>query len=92
MPSVDFIKMDAEGQEKLIVFSINEQHWDDTDMIVEVGSDENAAAIYEHLRKIGVRAFAQKLGWRQVESLDDMPSNYKNGSLFITRKPAIPWA
>ena len=92
MPSVDFIKMDAEGQEKVIVLGTNAQHWVDTDMIVEVGSEENAAAIYEHLRKIGVRAFAQKLGWRQVESLDDMPSNYKNGSLFITRKPAMLWA
>ena len=60
-------------------------------MIVEVGSEENATAIYEHLRNIGVRAFAQKIGWKQVESLDDMPSNYKNGSLFITRKPAMPW-
>lgn len=92
MPNVDFIKMDAEGQEKVIILGTTADHWDKTDMMVEVGSEENAASIYEHLRKINVRAFAQKLGWRQVESLDDMPTNYKNGSLFITRKPAMFWA
>jgi len=92
MPLVDFIKMDVEGQEKVILLSTSAQHWDNTDMMVEVGSEENATAIYEHLKKIGVRAFAQKLGWRQVESLDDMPTHYKNGSLFITRKPTMCWA
>lgn len=92
MPTVDFIKMDAEGQEKVIVLGTNAQHWNNTDMIVEIGSEENAIAIYEHLRRIGVSAFAQKLGWKQVESLDDMPSHYKHGSLFITRKLAMPWA
>jgi len=91
MPAVDFIKMDAEGQEKLIILGTSAHHWDDTDMMVEVGTEENAAAIYEHLNKIEVRAFAQKLGWKQVQSLDDMPTHYTNGSLFITRKPSMPW-
>jgi FkbM family methyltransferase len=92
MLAVDFIKMDAEGQEKVVLLGTSAHHWDDTDMMVEVGSEENAAAIYEHLKKIEVRAFAQKLGWKQVQSLDDMPTHYKNGSLFITRKPSMPWA
>ena len=92
MPTVDFIKMDAEGQEKIIILGTSAEHWDNTDMMVEVGSEDNAAAIFEHLRKIGVHAFAQKIGWSLVESFDDMPTHYKNGSLFITRKPAMPWA
>ena len=60
--------MDVEVQEKVILLGTSVQHWGNTDMMVEVGSEENAAAIYEHLKKIGVRAFAQKLGWRHVES------------------------
>jgi FkbM family methyltransferase len=91
MPSVDFIKMDAEGQEKVIILGTNREHWENTDMMVEIGSADNAVAIYGHLRKIGVNAFAQRLGWERVESLTDMPTHYKNGSLFITRKPAMPW-
>lgn len=92
MADVDFIKMDAEGQEKAIVLGTNAEHWHGTDMMVEVGSEENAVAIYEHLRKIGVHAFAQKLGWNQVQSLDDMPTSYKYGSLFITQKDSMMWA
>ena len=92
MPEVDFIKMDAEGQEKVIILGTSAEHWGNTDMMVEVGSEDNAAAIFEHLQKIGVRAFAQKLGWNLVKSLDDMPTHYKNGSIFMTRKPAMPWA
>jgi FkbM family methyltransferase len=92
MQTVDFIKMDAEGQEKVIILGTSADHWASTDMMVEVGSENNAAAIFAHLQKIGVRAFAQKLGWNQVRSVDDMPTHYKNGSLFITRKPTMPWA
>jgi FkbM family methyltransferase len=92
MPNVDFVKMDAEGQEKIIILGTTAEHWRKTDMMVEVGSNENARAIFEHLQKIGVHAFAQKLGWSQVTSLADMPASYKDGSLFITRQSAMRWA
>jgi len=92
MPTVDFIKMDAEGQEKVIILGTRAEHWGNTDMMVEVGSEDNAAAIFEHLQKIGLHAFSQKIGWSLVESFDDMPTHYKNGSLFITRKPTMHWA
>jgi len=91
MPAVDFVKMDAEGQEKIIILGTTKEHWRNTDMIVEVGTEENAFAIYEHLQKIGVRAFAQKLGWAEVMSLGDMPTHYKQGSLFITQKSNMSW-
>ncbi len=92
MPTVDFVKMDAEGQEKIIISGTTAEHWRKTDMMLEVGSAENALSIYYHLQKLGVRMFAQKLGWREVTALADMPTSYKGGSLFITRQPAMPWA
>lgn len=91
MEVVDFVKMDAEGQEKIIILGTETKHWQNTDMIVEVGTEENAAAIYDHLKKIGVRAFAQKLGWAEVMSLDDMPTHYTQGSLFLTQKSKMFW-
>jgi len=91
MEVVDFVKMDAEGQEKTIILGTETKHWRNTDMIVEVGTEENAVAIYSHLQKIGVRAFAQKLGWAEVMSLDDMPTHYTQGSLFLTQKSKMPW-
>ena len=60
-------------------------------MIVEICSQENASAIFKHLKIIGVNAFAQKLGWRQVRVREDMSMHYKHGSLFITQKAETPW-
>ncbi|MBM3878946.1 MAG: FkbM family methyltransferase [Verrucomicrobia bacterium] len=92
MPTVDFLKTDAEGQEGAIVLGTTPELWDGTDMILEVGSVENARAIFTHTQRIGVRAFAQKLAWGQVAALDDMPTSYKDGSLFLSRRPAMPWS
>lgn len=92
MSSVDFVKMDAEGQEKTIILGTLKEHWQDTDMMVEVGSEDNAISIYNHIKKLGVHAYAQKLGWSEVKSIDDMPMHYKQGSLFITQKLTMPWA
>jgi FkbM family methyltransferase len=91
MPTVDFVKMDAEGQERTILLATTAAHWAKTDMMVEIGSPENAEAIFNHLTSLGVNAFAQKLGWGRVASLADMPTSYKGGSLFITRHSAMSW-
>lgn len=91
MPAVDFVKMDAEGQEKIIILGTTAAHWSKTDMMVEVGSIENAHAIFDHLSALGVNAFAQKLGWGRVTSRDDMPTTYKDGSLFISAKSSMLW-
>lgn len=92
MPTVDFVKMDAEGQEKIILLGTTAEHWQKTDMMVEVGSEENARAIFQHLQALGIHAFAQKLGWSEVKSLGDMPASYKDGSLFITKLSTMPWS
>jgi hypothetical protein len=91
MKEVDFVKLDAEGQEKIIILGTNAQHWTGTDAMAEVGSAENAKAIFEHLTALGINLFSQKLGWNQVENIDGMPTSYKEGSLFITAKSKMPW-
>ena len=87
----DFIKLDAEGQEKIIILGTQPSDWDETDMIVEVGSVDNATAIYNHLVKLGVNLFSQKQGWKRVASLEGMPVSYKEGSLFISKQSEMPW-
>lgn len=91
VPAVDFIKMDAEGQEKIIILGMTANDWRHTDMMVEVGTAENAAAIHAHLGALGINAFAQKRGWSRVETLADMPASYKEGSLFISARSEMPW-
>jgi FkbM family methyltransferase len=92
MPEVDFVKMDAEGQEKIIILGTTAEDWAHTDMMVEIGSPENAAAIHQYLPKLGIKAFAQKLGWSRVTNLADMPTSYKDGSLFLSSKETMEWA
>lgn len=92
MASVDFVKMDVEGQERVIILGTTTSHWEKTDMVVEIGSADNARAIFAHIQKLGLNAFAQKLGWERVASLADMPTSYKDGSLFISARSNTPWA
>ena len=91
MENADFIKLDAEGQEKIILLATNSRQWNSTDMILEVGSQENAIEIFNHMTQIGVNLFSQKLNWEKVHNIDGMPSSYKEGSLFLSKKAIMPW-
>jgi FkbM family methyltransferase len=88
----DLIKMDVEGHELEIIRATKREDWQSTDALLEIGTPENAQGILEHLTKIHVRAFAQKNNWAEVCSLEGMPKNYKEGSLFISVKPEMPWS
>ena len=59
--------------------------------MVEVGSMQNRDLIYNFFKKIKVNLFSQKMGWQRVTSVEEMPSSYKEGSLFISCKNNVPW-
>lgn len=82
----DFVKIDCEGHEAVLIAVTDYKIWMDTEALLEVGSADNACAIYEHLLD-AVPLWAQKIGWRQVQRLDDMPVRHQDGSLFIGREP-----
>ena len=81
----DFIKIDAEGQEGDIILNTKMTDWKKTDAILEVGSIINAKKIFNHLKKLNINMFSQKKNWSKVKSVKDMPSSYKEGSLFISK-------
>lgn len=87
----DLIKLDAEGHEKEILLSTTREQWTTTDAFVEVGSAQNAHSIYAHFQAAGVRLFSQKTNWGLVQTPDDMPTSYREGSLFVTMKDKLPW-
>ena len=87
----DFIKMDVEGGEAKIILSTTKEDWENVDMVMEVGNEKNRAAIYDHLNSIGVNMFSQKQAWEKVEVVDDMPANYKEGSLFVSLDNKMLW-
>lgn len=88
---IDLVKMDVEGHEADLLRTTAHDDWLCTDAIVEIGSADNAAAVFGHFKAERVNLFAQKGGWRRVECLEDMPTSYHEGSLFISMRDEIPW-
>lgn len=88
---VDFVKLDVEGHEKVILTSTTADQWRDLDMIAEIGSEGNARAVFNHFTDIGINMFAQQSSWNRVKRLEEMPTSYHDGSLFISSKAEMPW-
>lgn len=88
----DLAKIDAEGHEKQLLLSATTAQLQKLDIMVEIGNAANAKAVFEYLRDLGVGMFAQKIGWRTVEKLADVPTSHREGSLFISAKAAMPWS
>jgi len=88
----DLIKMDVEGHENEILLATKGSDWDSIDAIVEIGSADKAKLIYEHLNKERVHLFSQKINWQKATKLEDIPTSYKEGSLFISKKQKMPWS
>lgn len=84
----DFIKLDCEGHEAAIVCAVDAALWrsGQVDVMAEVGSPETARAIFDKLLRV-VPMWAQKVGWRRVDSMADMPTHHSEGSLFVGLEP-----
>lgn len=83
------IKMDVEGSEKEILLSTNKSHWQKTDAFIEICSRDNARALFDHFKTLNI--FSQKTGWQRVTRIEDMPTSHKEGTIFLTSKPKMPW-
>ena len=59
----DLVKMDVEGLEADLLTSLDASHFASLDMVLEVGSPENAGIIWSHFKDSGVNLFSQKSGW-----------------------------
>ena len=87
----DLLKIDVEGHEANIICSTQPSDWSNSDAILEVGCASNAESIFNHFIDSNINLFAQSLAWHKVTSLSDMPTSYKDGSLFISAKDEMPW-
>ena len=87
----DFVKMDIEGQEATAILSTKKETWANVEMILEVGTEKNAKIIFEYLNEINVNMFSQKTGWNKVSDLADVPTSYKEGSLFLSVADVMSW-
>ena len=91
MQGADLIKLDIEGHEREVLLHTTCGEWETTDALVEIENADNATAIYEHFSTLGVNLFSQKTNWQEVRSVKDMPTSYREGSLFVSMKDEMPW-
>jgi len=87
----DFVKLDIEGHEAEVLTAIPPADFAHLDLMVEIGSAANAEAVYRHFAGGPVNLFAQKCARHKVTGRGDMPTSHRDGSLFISAKPAMPW-
>jgi len=88
----DFVKVDAEGHEVVILRSLPAERWQSLDAVVEVGTAKNARALFDHFKALPVGLFAQKIGWSRASRVEDIPTSYREGGLFITTKAEMSWS
>jgi FkbM family methyltransferase len=88
---VDLFKIDAEGHEAVLLKALPISMWGKIDAFVEIGTQENANAVFEHFSNSNVNIFSQKLGWGRVNSIENLPFSYREGGIFISTKSTMPW-
>jgi FkbM family methyltransferase len=87
----DFIKMDIEGYEAPVIESLIPDHFDNLEIMLEIGSFENARRIYRQLDRLGINAYSQKRGWARANSFLDLPISHREGSVLLTRSSFMDW-
>jgi FkbM family methyltransferase len=87
----DFVKMDVEGHEVVLLNRITAQSIATTDIMLEIGSEKNAKDIFKILSDKKIPAYAQKINWGRVEKLEDLPNHHTHGSLFLSMQGPPNW-
>ena len=87
----NFVKMDVEGHEAVLLNRVTAESLKKTDIMLEIGSEKNAAEIYGILQQKGIPAYAQKINWGLVGRLEDLPSHHTHGSVFLSMQGAPNW-
>ena len=87
----DFVKMDVEGHEVVLLSRITVQSITSTDIMLEIGSEKNAKDIFTIISDKKIPAYAQKLNWARVEKLQDLPNHHTHGSLFLSMQGPPNW-
>ena len=87
----DFVKMDVEGHEEVLLNRITARSIATTDIMLEIGSEKNAKEIFTIISDKKIPAYAQKINWARVERVHDLPSHHTHGSLFLSMQGPPNW-
>ena len=82
----DLIKIDAEGSEVDILMGFKKSDFKSTDFLIEISSDTNKTAIWNLMQKFKLKIYSQKNFWKKVNKIENLPKNYKEGTVLISEK------
>ncbi len=88
----DFVKMDVEGYEVKLISALKAENFSSMDIMLEIGTVENASEMFAELKRLDINAFSQKKNWEKVKSLQDLPTSHREGSLFLTSSSNMNWS
>ena len=81
----DLIKMDIEGSEADVFKSFDKKVFDKTDFIAEVSTEETRLILWEFFNDLGIKVYSQKIGWKAIKDIKDLPTSHREGSIFISQ-------
>ena len=87
----DLVKIDVEGLEAELLYSVDLRNFPSTSYLVEVGNQNNGKKIWDHIKRCEFNAFSQKNNWQKVHRLSEIPFHYSEGTLFITSDAEMSW-
>jgi len=82
-----FIKMDIESHEGVTISQIEKKFWSDIDMCLEIGNLYNARIILDYCQKNNLFLFCEKFAWKAIDTLEQVPKSWKDGSVIISNNP-----
>lgn len=82
----DLIKIDAEGSEVDILSTFSKKNFKSTDFLIEISSLKNRDEIWKLIKKYKLKAYTQKNYWKKVSKIENLPINYKEGTVFLSEK------
>jgi FkbM family methyltransferase len=84
-----FIKMDIEGHEADALLALQSLVWDWIEICLEIGSSESAVKIFEYCVEENLHIFCEKLDWKKAATVDELPINWRGGSVLITKRASF---
>jgi len=81
----DLIKMDIEGSEADVFSAFDPKVFRKTDFIAEVSTEDTKVALWDLFSDLKIKVYAQKIGWKQVHHIEDLPTSHREGSIFISQ-------
>ena len=82
----DLIKMDIEGSEADVLSAFDPGLYEKTDIIAEISTEKTRVLLWDFFKKLGLKVYSQKTGWRLVNEIEDLPTSHRQGSIFISQK------